>query len=507
MSSVIGVSTHSTVDAAAERAFVEEHGARLHGFALLLALGDVQAAGAAARSALEAGSRRAGRGDIPGAPDGWLRQRLLGAIHPPLSQLQRIFNREEPVGQDRRNVLRDLGVSDVALEGLIALSPVERAAVVAVGVEGTDAVGLRRVLNLGPAASQRVARRGFRHYFAAADAILQEKPWARREQTGDVAKQVSEVAETASGDSSAAATLLGDDQAAHRRLREWLIGSRADLPEASAAHAAECSSCTNAITALDALRAADTARPVSVEVPQERRSEAEPFWMLARYLAPPAIVVAVALMQVAAGESGLVRTPGAFLDTLATPSAAPQAIAGQPGGATAAPTTAPGGSPPADDPESSDGPTPPEGTGGIAGIPPDVAPVEPGATFGPAASDPAIPPPGVPPPPSTPPGSAPPSQDPSAPPPPPPSTDPPPPSGDPPPPPPPPPTADPTPPPPPPPTPEPPPPPPPTPDPTPTPEPNPSGECADGADNDGDFLIDLLDPGCLLGLRDSESLL
>jgi hypothetical protein len=47
----------------------------------------------------------------------------------------------------------------------------------------------------------------------------------------------------------------------------------------------------------------------------------------------------------------------------------------------------------------------------------------------------------------------------------------------------------------------------PPPTPEPTPEPNPSGECVDGIDNDGDLLIDILDPGCLLGLRNSESLL
>ena len=46
--------------------------------------------------------------------------------------------------------------------------------------------------------------------------------------------------------------------------------------------------------------------------------------------------------------------------------------------------------------------------------------------------------------------------------------------------------------------------PPPTPDPTPvptpdpTPEPPPPDNCADGIDNDGDLLVDLIDPGCLL---------
>jgi hypothetical protein len=29
-------------------------------------------------------------------------------------------------------------------------------------------------------------------------------------------------------------------------------------------------------------------------------------------------------------------------------------------------------------------------------------------------------------------------------------------------------------------------------------------ECSDGADNDGDRLVDLLDPGCLVGLGSRE---
>lgn len=51
----------------------------------------------------------------------------------------------------------------------------------------------------------------------------------------------------------------------------------------------------------------------------------------------------------------------------------------------------------------------------------------------------------------------------------------------------------------------------PTPQPTPSATPEPTAPspnaCADGIDNDGDGLIDLLDPGCLLGMRDDERLL
>jgi DNA-directed RNA polymerase specialized sigma24 family protein len=503
MSSVVGMNSHTTVDAAAERAFVDKHGARLRGFALLLTLGDAQAAEAATRTALNAGGRRAGRGDVPRMADGWLRQRALGAIHPPLTQLRRIFSRNEPVAQDRRNALRDLGVSDVALEGLIALSPVERAAVVAVGVEGFGADRLARVLNVGPAASRRVLARGFRHYFAAADAILSEKPWARREQPGEIAQLVST---TAGASGAADAVPVEDEGALHRRLREWLIGSVADLPERAAAHAAECASCTNAIIAMDALGAVDTGRPVSVPPTPQRPVEASPIWMLGRYLAPPAVVVAVALMQVAAGDSGIVPAPGALFDASSSSSAAPQVIGGQPGGSTA-PISEPGESAPPEGPLSSDGATPgltpPEGTGGgIAGIPPEGDPANPDATFGPEASVPASLPPGVTPPPSVPAGpTSPPPGDPTAPPP---SAGPTPPPGEPTAPPPPPPTAEPTPPPPPPPpTAEPTPPPP----PPPTPEPTPGGilpECADLQDNDGDGFIDLLDLGCLNGLDLTE---
>jgi DNA-directed RNA polymerase specialized sigma24 family protein len=494
MSSVVGLSPHPPVDAAAERAFVQAHAARLRGFALLLALGDVRAAEDAARAALGAGARRAGLGHVPDNPHVWLRQRVLGAIHPPLRQLQRVFRRDEPIGQDRRTALRDLGVSDVALEGLIALSPVERAAVVAVGVEGLEADRLGSVLNVGPTASRRVLGRGFRHYFVAAGALLQEKPWARREQPGAVAQLVGATADA--GDEASATDML-DEHALHRRLGEWLNGSTADLPATAAAHAAECTSCTSAIIALDALRAVDTARPVSVPAAPERPVEAGPLWVLARYLAPPAVVVAVALMQVAAGESVLAPAPRDLLNPLAAPPVAPQGIGGgPPGAATAEPTTEPDESSPVDGPLSTDGPTPPEGTGGgIAGIPPEGDPADPDATFGPGPSDPATPPPGAPS--SSPGGTTPPALAT----PPPATTTPPPPSQDPPPPPP---TPDPTPPPPPPPTPDPTPPPP----PPPTPDPTPGGilpECADGEDNDGDGLVDLLDPGCLDDLDLTEN--
>jgi hypothetical protein len=258
-----------------------------------------------------------------------------------------------------------------------------------------------------------------------------------------------------------------------------------------AGHFAACAECRNAVNALDSLRAIDPTLP-DLPAPSARAEPEAPIWRWARYAVPLIVIFALAVLRPNIGavlaphgdlfqpivdpEQGILGDWGSAFDPDPGTGATPTDEAGSqvPGasGGSPQPSLAPGIVPSA-------GATP-GGVGDPSGAP---------FTTAPGASAPASLPPGVTPPPSvqaSQPGepTSPPSSDPTAPPPPPV-------------------TPEPTPPPTPQPTPE------PTPPPTPepTPEPNPSGECVDGIDNDGDLLIDILDPGCLLGLRNSESLL
>ncbi len=460
MSSVIRLRTRPAVEPVAERAFAEEHVQKLRAFALIIALGDARAATAAADSALREGGRRAGSGRPPPSADAWLRHRVLRTLHPPARQLRRTFSRDEVIGEERRSVLRRLGASDVALEGLTALSPVERAAVVAAWVERLEPAALQQALGLGRAASRRVLARGFRKYTSAADAILREKPWARRDPPGDLARRVDEAAQQPGGGGAGP----GGERAEHRRFREWLSAASVQMPDpASAAHATECVPCSNAMVGLDALAAVDTGRPPAISVDTRAQHGEGSMWMMARYLAPPAVVMVLALTQVIGGQPGVVRAPGAWFATSPTP----QANLGIPGAGTVPTENSEGSS--TDDDSTSDGGPSSDGAGGTANIPPGTGPTDPGAPFAPASSiRPSLPVPGA--------GSSPSPGQPMTPPPGEPTSPPP---GDP--------TAAP---------------------PPPTPDPTPGGllpECADLVDNDGDGAIDLLDLGCLDSLDLTEN--
>jgi hypothetical protein len=289
-------------------------------------------------------------------------------------------------------------------------------------------------------------------------------------------------------------------RAGHDPFRAWLTAAEPGPPSAEiASHAVQCDECRSAVAALDALRAIDPSQP-DLPAPSPHAQPEAPIWAWARYAAPLVVILVLAVVRPDIGA--VVAPQGDLFEAVADPE---QGILGDWGSALD-PDPATGG--PTDE---GDGPLPGAGGGspqpslapGVvpsADATPPVGVVDPSSapfTTGPTASPPGSLPPGSLPPGVTPPASTPASQ---------PAGPTPPPSSDPTVPPPPPVTPEPTPLPPPPPTPEPTPvPPPPTPEPTPVP--NPTGECADGIDNDGDLLVDLVDPGCLLGLRNSESLL
>jgi DNA-directed RNA polymerase specialized sigma24 family protein len=165
-------------------AFGDLHGPRLHGFALLVALGDAPHAERAAAMALAAGEAHATALRHPERAAAWLRARVLKSL------------RVRTIGSSvtaatRRANLAPLGVEGPVFDGLAALSPTERAALVAAMIEGFEAIDVEVILDMGPAAARRMAARaGARYRSAAARVELRSSPPA----SGGLEQRVQQVA-------------------------------------------------------------------------------------------------------------------------------------------------------------------------------------------------------------------------------------------------------------------------------------------------------------------------
>jgi DNA-directed RNA polymerase specialized sigma24 family protein len=176
-----------------QAAFRDLHGARLHGFCLLVAIGDRAQAAAAAADALAAATPRLAELRHPERAAAWLRsaamRRLAGATRP----------REDEA--TRREALRVLGVSAAAFDGLAALDPRERAAFVATAIERLDPIDVETVLRSDEAAARRVAERARRRYLAAAVVTVEREPLPSRggHAPGALTAQVEALAERALG--------------------------------------------------------------------------------------------------------------------------------------------------------------------------------------------------------------------------------------------------------------------------------------------------------------------
>jgi DNA-directed RNA polymerase specialized sigma24 family protein len=135
------------------------HGARLHGFALLVAAGDAARARQAAAEALEAGAAQAARLRHPERAAAWLRHALVtlrrGRLGKGLSEAV------------RQAALAELGVGMGAYRALGQLSLEQRAAVVASAIEGLAAIDLETIMGAPADRSRRLATDGLRRYLAA----------------------------------------------------------------------------------------------------------------------------------------------------------------------------------------------------------------------------------------------------------------------------------------------------------------------------------------------------
>ena len=141
-------------------AFRELHGRRLHGFALLLTLGDRAHAADLAAEALNAAMPKVAELRHPERAAAWLRAHCLHRVR-----------RASPVTPRRSatatRVLAELGVDERTFAGLAALDRRERAALVAASVERLDSRDVGTVVGRQGVALDRLLSRARARYAAA----------------------------------------------------------------------------------------------------------------------------------------------------------------------------------------------------------------------------------------------------------------------------------------------------------------------------------------------------
>lgn len=146
-------------------AFRDLHGTRLHGFALLLMLGDRRLAARLASEALAAGGARTGELRHPERAAAWLRHRVTRGA-------RRAGRSPRDPDPACRRALESLGVDAAAFAGLAALTPRERAALIADSIERLDRRDTAKVVDLdGPRLDRLIQRARGRYVTTVADAL------------------------------------------------------------------------------------------------------------------------------------------------------------------------------------------------------------------------------------------------------------------------------------------------------------------------------------------------
>jgi DNA-directed RNA polymerase specialized sigma24 family protein len=169
-------------------AFRDLHGARIHGFALLVTLGDQARAATIASDALAAGADNAASLRHPERAAAWLRARVV------LAARHRTRARRANAWAARRAALVSLGADAPTFSGLAALNVIERAAIVTLDIEHLDARDAEVVLSLSTGALERVAARARRRYAAA---WISARGSNARSDEGDLARHVRDAAHRA----------------------------------------------------------------------------------------------------------------------------------------------------------------------------------------------------------------------------------------------------------------------------------------------------------------------
>lgn len=176
------------------QAFRDLHGRRLHGFALLVALGEPEPAERAAGEALAAGGQRAAALRHPERAAAWLRARTLRALHQGLSRGSAI------PASERMASLAPLGVDPVVYDGLALLTLEGRAALVASAIERFELMDTETILGASPSAARRVVALARTRYLQAVEGRAEAPVGTTAGQAegelakGELAKRVREVA-------------------------------------------------------------------------------------------------------------------------------------------------------------------------------------------------------------------------------------------------------------------------------------------------------------------------
>jgi DNA-directed RNA polymerase specialized sigma24 family protein len=144
---------------AVRSALRELHGPRLHGFALLLTLGDTRLAEGLASDALAAGQLRIDGLRHPERAAAWLRARVVRGAR--RGRVRRGHRGGDP------GALADLGADQAVVAGLASLDRIERAALVASAIERLDARDVAVVVGRSARSLERLLSRARVRYAAA----------------------------------------------------------------------------------------------------------------------------------------------------------------------------------------------------------------------------------------------------------------------------------------------------------------------------------------------------
>ena len=172
-------------------AFRDLHGARLYGFALLVALGDRARAAQAASTALAAGAQRAAELRHPERAAAWLRRRAL-------QELQRTRASRHMTTVERHATLVGIGAEEPAIAALDELTQVRRAALVAGLVERFALTDVATILGTDLVGAHRALSGARREYLTATSQWMQALPSAAMP-GGAIADRVDLVASRAVG--------------------------------------------------------------------------------------------------------------------------------------------------------------------------------------------------------------------------------------------------------------------------------------------------------------------
>lgn len=163
-------------------AFRDLHGSRLHGFALLVTLGDRALAARLSAEALAAAASRTDQLRHPERAAAWLRAHVTRSLP---------RGHRNPAPAERRAGLEPLGVDDAVIGGLSALRPRERAALVAIAVERLDRRDVETIVGRHGDDLDRLLARARRAYATAFGAT---PPAHASTDDGPIAARISHVA-------------------------------------------------------------------------------------------------------------------------------------------------------------------------------------------------------------------------------------------------------------------------------------------------------------------------